>query len=207
MQSRSFHILLSLLQFIPRRAIKKIAVPDQKLSDGLRGTFEIIFENVGDIDQREHLLRSFEIRKQQQDSREQGVAKEIVYVSQNMIDDLKFYLFSDTTTGMLDKSIVKQQEYRDDLLNLFSKMPQFIDMGEALREYVRVKDYDERILAKQPSPGMAPQGPGGAPQPGGGGIPPGATGPEAAPTPGDETANAMSQAVTGQPMPALPATV
>jgi len=47
--SRSFHILMGLLQFLPKGALRKLVVPDQTLEDGLTGTFEVVFKEPEDI--------------------------------------------------------------------------------------------------------------------------------------------------------------
>lgn len=199
MQSRSFHILLSLLQYLPKRDIKKIAVPDQTLSDGLTGTFEVIFEDVRKLEETEHLKRSLELGAEERKSRERGIAKETVYVAPSMTDDIKFFLFSDASAGLEDKNILKQQDFTANL-ELMLERPEFVST-EVVREWVRMKGYNEKILAKggqnapiapQNAPGAVFRGPAG----GGGG--------QGMPTEGDVAANAMSEAVTGEKMPALP---
>jgi hypothetical protein len=43
--SRAFPILLSSFQFLPKRKIKLIAIPDQTLDDGSTGSLEVVFED------------------------------------------------------------------------------------------------------------------------------------------------------------------
>lgn len=193
MQSRSFHILLSLMQYVPKRSVKKIAVPDQTLQDGLKGTFEVIFEDVRGMEAKEKVQESMKLMVEERDSRKMGKPMERVYASPRLVDDIKFYLFSDASAGLEDKNLVKQQDYTSNLELMLSR-PEFVP-AEVAREWVRMKGYNERILAKgtegQQAPGMGPQAPQGAPQ----GQP--------APTEGDITAGAASEAVTGTKMPAL----
>lgn len=189
MQSRSFPILLSLLQFVSRQSIKKIVVPDQILADGSKGAFEIIFKDVTDIDDMEKLSMSIDMLKQEKTSREQKQPKDIAYVSPSQIRDIKFFLFSDTTGG--DNNIIRQQDFAKDLATIFPQYAQSINMNEALKYYFQIKNYPERLLAT------------GSPE-AQGGMPPGATGaPEVSPTPGDAMAGAASEATTGQGLPAL----
>ncbi|MFA6158977.1 MAG: hypothetical protein WC763_05160 [Candidatus Paceibacterota bacterium] len=190
MQSRSFHILLSMLQYIPKRSVKKIAVPDQTLQDGLTGTFEVIFEDVRQMEAKEKLQRSMDIMREERKSRRSGTPKEQVFVSPQLVDEIRFFLFSDASAGLEDKNLIKQQDFTANLELMLSR-PEFVP-GEVAREFVRLKGYNERILAKgQPQAPVGPQnalGQAGAPQ---------------MPTEGDITANAAGQAATGETMPAL----
>lgn len=194
MQSRSFHILLSLLQMISRKQIKKIVVPDQTLADGAKGTFEMIFEDLGELDEMEKLQKSFEIREAEQSSRRKNAPKDIAYVSPKVFQDIKFYLFSDSTAGMEDKSLVKQQEFSEFLQNVLLARPDLADAKQALQYLFQLKGWPERILTSQggqTSPGMPQLGQGNAAQ-----APTGRTD-------GDITAGAASKAMTGQALPSL----
>ena len=196
MQSRSFPILLSLLQFVSRRSIKRIVVPDQTLADGAKGSFEIIFKDTSELSAMEKLSKSFEIKGEEDVSRERGEPKDVAYISPSYIRDMRFFLFSDVAAGLEDKNIIRQQEFANDLKNIFLARPDLVDVKVALREFVRMKGYSEKILLSgtQPQPqGLPGRGEGvGAEQ-------------VAGPTEGDAVTNAAALEATGQKLPALPA--
>lgn len=194
--SRSFPILLSLFQFMSKREIKKVAIPDQTLQDGLRGTLEVIFEDPGDLTEMEMLKKSFELRAQEVKSRVNKSPKEIVYVNPGYIKDLKYYVTSDASSLLQDKSAMKNQEFTADFAAVMLPNPDLFDRKEASREWVRRKDYSERILAKEQPEGGAHS----IPQIGGQQPP----SPEMRATPEDTQMNAMATAATGQGMPSLP---
>lgn len=192
MQSRSFHILISLYQFLNRRSIKKIAIPDQTLDDGVMGTLEVIFEDPSELSNESRIGRSFEIRKERRESRKRGEPKDIVYVNPSYINDIKFYLFSDATAGLADKNLVRQQDFRKDIEMFLKFFPQDISPRDLLMEYIRMKGYNERFIVKnQEAQQMITQGMTGAPE-------------TEMNTEEDMTANSASQATTGSTMPKLP---
>lgn len=190
--SRSFPILLSLFQLIPKGDIKKIAIPDQTLQDGLRGSFEVIFEDPGELTKMEELEKSMEIMVKERKSRKDKAPKDIVYINPSYLKDLKYYVTSDASSILQDKSAARMQGFQTDLPMLLQN-PDIFDRNEAAREYVRMKEYPERILANSKS---NPQPP--APQ---GGMP--GQQPQRA-TPEDANMNALATATTGEPMPSLP---
>lgn len=195
MQSRSFPILLALLQFINRKSIKKIVVPDQTLADGAKGTFEIIFEDTSALSEIEKLQKSFEIRDKEKVSRQQKQPKDIAYVSPKAIQDIKFYLFSDVSEGLMDKNIIRQQEFAKDMKEIILPRPDLANAKEALQYYFQMKGYPERILTsasqEQQQPGQQGQGVNPLGQQ------------DIMPTEGDAIASGASKAATGQSLPAL----
>lgn len=195
MQSRSFPILLALLQFVSRKSIKKIVVPDQTLSDGAKGSFEIIFEDTSALSEMEKMEKSFELYSQEKTSRSNKQPKDVVYVSPSHIQDMKFYLFSDASEGLMDKNLIRQQEFFRDLKEILLSRPDLAKANEALQYYFQMKGYPERILVsaneqQQQMPQGMPQGAAGAEQ--------------MSPTEGDAVANAASQGTAGETLPALP---
>lgn len=187
--SRSFPTLLALFQFIQKRDIKKIAVPDQTLGDGLRGSLEVIFEDPGMLTEQEEMQKSFDIRSIEQKSRKVGSPKDVVYINPKYTDELKYYVTSDASSLMQDKGALRMQQMQADLPLLLQR-PE-IDPKELIREYVRLKDYPDRIIAQgnaQGTPSMPGQSPAPSGQPG---------------TQPDMQADAASQAMTGMGMPSL----
>ncbi len=196
--SRSFPALLALFQLIPKRDIKKISIPDQTLSDGLRGSLEVIFQDPGQLDEAEELQKSFDIRAQETTSRKQKAPKDVVYINPKYLEDLKYYVTSDASSLLQDKNAMKIQQFQANM-ELFLANPDLIDRKEVMREFVRMNDIPDRILAKegqgQQMPGQAPQ-PSQMGQPGGGGQ---------LKTAEDAMVDANSKAQTGAGMPALAA--
>ena len=208
---------MSLLQLMSRKRIKRVAVPDQVLSDGLQGTFEILFENLSSLDTLARVQKGIDLVSEGKKSRERGTPTEKAFVSPSQIKELKFFLFSDATAGLRDKSIVHQQEFAADLKEIFLERPDLVSAQEALREYIRMKGYNERILAtpEGQSPG-APAGgvPTGAPEGEEGGPDAGAplqqtlkgtkSGRISRSTGGDMFANAASETTAGEGLPSMP---
>jgi len=193
--SRSFHILLSMFQFIPKRDIKKIAVPDQTLQDGLRGNFEIIFESSKERSMLQTLEDSMEIYQQEKKSRESGTPKEIVYVNTDYLDELNYYVTADASNILQTKSIQKAQAFESDM-PLMYQMPDLYDRKEVSREHIKVRGYSTRLLAKAPE---MPQGGGLAQMMGGKQQP--------RQPPQEQMMNETAEAMTGQGLPALPTNV
>lgn len=191
MQSRSFHILLSLFQMLPRGDLKKIAVPDQTLEDGMQGTFEILFRDFEEPGTKAFMEESMELMKKNRGSRGRREPTDTAYVKPKYYEDIKFYLFSDATAGLQDKNLLRAMDFQKDL-ELFLQRPEFVP-AEVLREYVRMKGYPERLLAG------SSQKPQGVP------LPPQATGPSVpeGATPGGQAVSNASKVQTGEALPEL----
>lgn len=193
--SRSFPVLLSLFQFLAKRDIKKIAIPDQTLNDGLRGSLEVIFEDPGEMTKMEELQKSFDLHSQELKSRKSKSPKDIIYVNPSYLRDLKYYVTADASSILQDKSAIRMQKFERDF-PLMLEQPDLFDRKEVAREYVRQNDYSDRLLMKgetQPQMGGLPaQGQQGLQQP-------------QRSTPQEGQMNDLATATTGAGMPSLPA--
>lgn len=203
--SRSFHILTALLQMMPKGDMRRVAVPDQTLDDGLTGTFEVFFREVADViaeipeeemakaraavgegvtdEDLGMLLSSSRIKTEQQKSRAAGQPKDQAYISPSYIQDIKFYLYADATSVLQDKSSMKKMEFNQQY-QLMANDPYFLPL-EVRREWMKINGFNERILNKDA--GQAAMG---------------------VPVPGQSltqggVVDAASQATTGQKLPAL----
>jgi hypothetical protein len=194
--SRSFPILLALFQFIPKRDLKKIAIPDQTLSDGTRGTFEVLFQDPGTLTEMEALTKSFELRALETEGKKKGSPREVAYVNPGYLKDLKFYVSADASTMLQDKGAARLQKFQADMA-LFLSNPDLFDRKTAARQYLRINEYPDELLAPESNQPQMPQD--GAPP----GAAPVAAAEERATAP-DAEMNMISQAVTGEPMPSLP---
>lgn len=194
MSSRSFPILMRLFQFLPKRSIKKIAVPEQTLDDGLQGTFEIMFkEPATELDEMTALEQSMALRQEMQQSRAEGKPKDIVHLPPSYLREMKFYLFSDAGSALLDKDALRQAQFQRDLPTMLANSDIF-DRREVSREYVRIKGYANRLLAKADASPQAPQG-------SSGGLP---IGEPVGPATPDQAIQEQSEQLTGEKLPALP---
>lgn len=187
--SRSFHILMALFQYLPKGELKKLAVPDQTLEDGLTGTFEVIFKDAqtvlaSDVDSKQlkdqmdkakgagfkvkeddmrRLMHSFSLKKKSQASRNSGNATDTIYISPSYLTDIKFYLFADAADGMQDKDAMAQAKFAQDL-PMMLQSPQYLVPQEVWREYIRMRGYSERLLQKELPQQPQMQGQGKSPQ-------------------------------------------
>jgi len=188
--SRSFPILLSLFQFLRKREIAKIAIPDQTLKDGLRGNLELVFQSTKNLTEIQQLQDSMEIKAKEFTSRNEGKPKDIVKVDGSYLDELQYYVTADASNILQTKSVQKQQVFNEQYVNM-AQDPNF-DPMEVRREFIRVNQLSPRLLAKpqsqtQPSTGSMPT----VPQ-------------EERATEGDQMANMMSKTTAGGPLPSLP---
>jgi hypothetical protein len=232
--SRSFHILTALFQYLPKGDMKKIAVPDQTLDDGLTGTFEVVFRKpeevlADEVDDDElktqmadyaeagqkpeegdvrKLMHSAKLKADGDRSRKNGNPVDRVFVDPGYLSDLKFYLFSDAASGLQDKDAMAQANMQADMPLMLQDQTGSLVPREVWREYVKIRGYSERMLAKGEQSAMPPQAsltpqedPGEAVSQG---TAPSASGLKQPPTSPNQEANAASMAVTGKPMPNLP---
>lgn len=226
--SRSFHILMASLQYLPKGKLAKLAVPDQALDDGLTGTFEVIFKEVDDVLASEvsnddvknqmdqmtqnrvkadpkdvrRLLHSFKIKADQAHSRSHGSPIDRIYVSPSYIEDLRFYLFADAEDGMKDKDAMAQAKFAQDLPLMLQDQTGSLVPKEVWREYIRMRGYNDRLLQKGSTPQMGPGVPPGAPPNAQGpNLPPGPQ--QTPPSSPNQLVNAASAATGGGKMPQL----
>lgn len=195
--SRSMPVLLASFQMLTKSDLKKIAIPDQQLSDGTRGSFEVIFQDPGEMTKEEEMQASFDLMNKEGASKKNGVSKEIAMVNPKYLDDIKFYVTSDAASLLQDKSIMKMQAF-EKILPIALQNPDLADRKAAFREYLRMNDVTERILAKD-TPQAPPHG-AGQPPTQQGGLP---SPQEPQQPPADALLSQMSQQVTGEKMPSL----
>jgi hypothetical protein len=137
----------------------------------------------------EMLEKSQELMMLGKKSRDMGEPKDRVYVNPKYLRELKFYVSADPSSILQDRSSMRQQKLERDAQVLMA-LPD-VDKREFAREYLRLNEYPERMLAKEQAQAQMQGGQPGRPQ-------------GSRPTPGDQAAQDASMATTGEPMPALP---
>lgn len=90
-EARSFPILKSSFQFLPRQTIKKLSIPNETFADGTSGTLEVIFQKMPDMTPEARLAESHKILKRETDSAKKGDTKKEVYVDPDYIQNLDLY--------------------------------------------------------------------------------------------------------------------
>jgi hypothetical protein len=191
MASRAFHITMSLFQYLPKRDIKKIVVPDETLNDGLKGSFEIIFDSsVKQLEGEDQIKKSFELLDAEKMSRKIGSPQDTVIVDPTFSDDIMFYLYSDATAGGRDNDSLRRMDFDESMQNMLAR-PDLWDSFEVAQYFNRLHDLDERLLAKQNT------------QPPIGGIPGTSQQSPMGQNPADRLVSAASKVTTGETLPAL----
>jgi hypothetical protein len=183
-----------MLQMIPKKNIKSLAIPDKTLNDGLRGSLEVIFQDPGMLSDEEEMDLSFEHRMKGVTSRKAGSPKDVIMVNPNYLRDLKYFVTSDAASILQSKSAVKAQAFQSALPNLLAN-PDIFDRKETGREYIRQLNLSPRLLNTEEAPAAPPQGAGQPP-----------AGPEQAQAPEQAQMSDVSKATTGIGLPALSGT-
>jgi len=150
--ARSLPLLSRLYQFLPKRTIKKICIPGQTLSDGSRGTYEIIFEKIPKMTDDQKLQESFNLRAGEMEARKSREPKETVKVNIEYARNLRFYVRPDVGFYQNNKELLEQQKFERSM-NLLIQRPE-INAQKLLRTYIQNNGLDEELLREE-----QPQGP------------------------------------------------
>jgi hypothetical protein len=160
-QARAVPLLMRLFQFLPRRDIKKLSIPEQMLKDGTKGSLEIIFKKLPKMSPDEMLQESSNIRNQEQASRKNKSPKDLVFVDPEYIKNITFYVRSDAATATMDEDGQRAQRF-ERLMPVLLQNPDIFDRKSVGREIIQMNDLSEDIISQsnsQPSqPGMQQQG-------------------------------------------------
>jgi len=177
--ARSMPILLRLYQFLPRRTIKKLAIPEQTLSDGTRGTIEILFKPIGQMTDQEELKASFAMRSEERKSRKRKQPKEMVQIDPGYLDEITLYLRTDARSASEDNTLLKQNTFMKNLKEIYLNNPN-INQHNLFREAIRINEDNDDLLAEEQQ-----AAPGAPPSPTPPGAPQAPQSPQAAPIPGE----------------------
>lgn len=153
--ARTFPILYRTFQFLPRKKIKKISIPQQTLSDGSTGNLEIIFEKQKELSQEELLLKSRDIALEEQSAKTKKNPKNKVYIDPSYLEELELYIKTDPKTGSINQDAITKAQY-DRNYDRYIARPDLYDIKEVARTFVRKNGDDERLINKVP-PQTQPQ--------------------------------------------------
>ena len=178
-QSRTFPILMRLFQFIPRKSLEKICVPDQVLENGARGTMQVKFEKIPKMTAWEKLMKSKDLMEYEDEKKKEGENMESIVIDPEYIRNCNFYLKTDPDSVTSNKGELEKQRFN----NLFPQLianPTIFNPKEVARELVIKNDLPESLIndQEQPTggmpgmPGMPGQAPGQAPAGAQGEMPP-----------------------------------
>lgn len=157
-QSRTYPILLRLFQFLPRSAVEKIAVPDQKLRGGNRGTLEVIFKKLPKMTKEEQFNASMQLYKIERQSAKDNNAKEIAYIDPDYVRECNYYLKTDPQSIFQENSEMETQKFNSVFPTLV-QLPQMFEATEVARQFVEKNDLpEEMIKEQQQGQSMQPQG-------------------------------------------------
>ena len=167
-QARTFPILMRIYQFVSRKDIARIAITDQELKDGLKGTLDVRFGLPDMNGPEDELAKSFEIRQEEMASRKAGNPKDIVYIDPKYVKSLNYYVKADAASGTERNDLVKRQQFNSAIPFMLAN-PDLFDRAKVGQSFVRLNEISEDILAKssgqmppqpmQGQPGQQPQGP------------------------------------------------
>lgn len=159
-QGMSYLMISRGFQYIPKNAMKKIAIPNQTLPDGRTGTYEILFEKLPDMTEYEVRDKSFEIFKEEQKSRKRKEPKNIYYVNPDWIREMTFYVYADVGTDLMTKDLLERGEFTDRFQNIYLARPDLFNLPYAARKFAQMNGDGEEILNEQGMNGaMMPQQP------------------------------------------------
>ena len=150
-EARTFPILYREFQFLPRRTINKLVMPNQSLPDGKIGSYEIIFQKFDGMTEDEADKKGVDIFKEELKHEKLGTDKRIVYVNPDYLKELDLYVkvtadITQKKTGALKKS---EAEFK---WNLYSQAPDVFNRKAAARKLVRELDDDENEMILSDSP-------------------------------------------------------
>lgn len=172
--ARTYPILRRVFQFLPRAAVKQIAVPDQTVLDGRQGSYEIIFESIPDMTPKDELDWALEIHKEQKDSIKSKNPVEKIFINSRTLDQFDFFLTPQAGTNAFGRDEQKRQEFERRFETVYLSRPDLFNIQVAARKYVQYNDDDDDILNEQhPQQGQMQPGQPGQQQPAMAGAPQG----------------------------------
>lgn len=159
-QARSVPLLMRLFQFLPRRDIKRLSIPEQTLFDGSRGNLEIVFKKLPPMTGDERLQKSMDIYLEQETAKREKNPKELVFVDPSYLDELTFYIKADAGSAAVDAEGTMRFRLLQDMQLLLGR-PDLFDSKAVARKFLQTFSYDDTLLAKgqeNATPVAAPPG-------------------------------------------------
>ena len=157
LQSRAFPILKMAFQFMPRKKIKKLVIPDQKLEEGKQGNLEIVFEKPEAMTGKELLQASRDIRQEEFKAEKEGRPKKIVKINPEYLNNLDLYVKQIADPRPIPTGALRELRAREKWA-MYSSAPAIFNVLAAARKLVRESGDDEsEMINKQPQTPQQPQ--------------------------------------------------
>jgi hypothetical protein len=146
-QSRSFPLLKRAFQFFPRGTLKKLCIPEQTLWDGTRGNLEIVFKKIPKMTVEEMQKASEALLKEQVASKKRKEPSERVFIDPEYARNLNLYVTSEPGSALEDRDAMRKMEFNG-RYDRYLMRPDLYDAQELARQYVRMNEDPEELLAK-----------------------------------------------------------
>lgn len=149
-QARTFPILKMAYQFLPRKKIKKLAIPNQMLNNGMSGNLEIIFEKQPAMNKNQMLEASYEILDKEEKAQKAGHPIKIVKINPEYIKNLDLYVKSVVDPQPKKTSALRKAEAQEKYAT-YRADPEMFNIKAAARRLVRDMGDDEmEMINNQP---------------------------------------------------------
>jgi hypothetical protein len=149
-ESRTYPILKRLFQFLSKKQISKISVPDQSLGDGKYGNLEIIFEDIPEMSEEEYQQKSIDLFVEQKESEKEGKPMKRIYVNPKYLNELDLYITVVADPQPKKTSALRRSEAmekfgiygaRPDLFNARAAAKKLVyEMGDDINEMVNKQE-------------------------------------------------------------------
>jgi len=149
LSSRTYIILSNALRFLPKRTIKKIALPEQTLSDGRIGTLEVLFEAVPEMKEEELLEKSFALRKEERMALKMGRVVEKAIIDPVYASELNLYVKFEPGVNAFGKDELMKAQFNRNV-SVYLKNPDLFNRRKVARKFVQYNRDDEDILQEEP---------------------------------------------------------
>ena len=157
-EARSYHILKSSFQFMPRQMISKLSIPSQVFPDGVSGTLEVIFQKLPKMTEDEKMDHSINILQEETKAKKQGMNKKIIYLDKEYIQHLDLYCKAAAESAPVESPSIREAKAEQKFATYASR-PDLFNEKRAARNLVREYGDDEtQMINDTPPPQAAPGG-------------------------------------------------
>jgi len=157
-EARTYPILLRSFQFLPRKTIKKLVIPNQSLQGGFLGNLEVLFEKIQDTE--ENLKnRSLDLATEEIKAEHRGRAFNRIYIDPSYLNEIDLYIKVIADPQPKKTSALRRAEAREKF-DVYGARPDLFNARAAARALVRANEDDESelIVTQQSLPQSASGG-------------------------------------------------
>lgn len=151
--ARTVPTLLRLCEKLPKSTIKKLVIPEQTLSDGSRGNLEIIFKSLKkhgeDGYDEEYRTESRKLWEEMVQAKNAGETSEKAYINTRELDDLVFYVRSDTATFNSNYDNIRKEQFNERAQTVYLSRPDLFNQRETARQMLQVNEDDDSLLVDE----------------------------------------------------------